>query len=327
MLGLISGYWASQLVMVAARLGIADVLAKGPRTVDAIAKHVGAHPPFLGRVLRALASLGVFAETPDGRFRLTPAAATLRTGVPGSLKDFADMMVDDYNWQAWSALHHGVTTGERPFDHVLGKPAFEYLKEHPDKERVFAASMASISARDCPAVARAYDFGTLTRLVDVGGSHGHLLATVLRRFRRLRGVLYDQPQVVATAAASGHLNGLEERCEIVGGDFFTSVPEGADGYMMKYIIHDWDDARSIRILRNCRDAMAPDGRVLVIEHEIACRNRPDWAKLLDINMLVIPGGMERTRDEFRALFDAAGLKLRRVVRTKAPVSVFEAVRA
>ena len=324
MLGHITGYWVSQMVFVVARLGIADVLAKGPKTPEAIAERVGAHAPFVHRVLRALAGIGVFAETPNGRFRLTPTAAALRSGVPGSLRDFALMMVDDYNWAGWGALLHGVQTGGVAFDHVHGQRFFDYLVAHPDKEQRFAASMASISGAENDAVARAYGYGRFGRLVDVGGAHGHLLATILRRHRRLRGVLYDQPQVVAGAAASGFLAGLDDRVEVAGGDFFASVPAGADAYIMKYIIHDWDDDRCARLLSLCRDAMAPGGRVLVVENVVEPGNRPGWSKMLDINMLALLTGKERTKAEFRDLFARAGLRLRRVVPTASPISVLEA---
>ena len=327
MLGLITGYWVSQMVFVAAKLGIADVLAKGPRTPAAVAEQVGAHAPFVHRLLRTLASVGVFWEMPNGRFRLTPAAATLRSDVPGSLRDFALMIIDDYNWAGWGALFHGVQTGGVAFDHVHGQRFFDYLVAHPDKEKRFAASMASISGAENGAVARAYDFGRLGRLVDVGGAHGHLLATILRRHRKPRGVLYDQPQVVAGATASGFLAGLDDRVEVAGGDFFASVPAGADAYMMKYIIHDWDDDRCVRILGLCRDAMASGGRVLVVENVIEPGNRPGWPKLLDINMLALLTGKERTKAEFRDLFARAGLTLRRVVPTASPISVLEATAA
>ena len=328
MLGHITAYWISQLVSVAAKLGVADALARGPATPEAIAKRVGARAPLLRRVLRALASFGVFAETTGGRFRLTPAAEMLRSDRPGSLRNFALMAIEGYNWAAWGALLHGVTTGERPFDHVHGMPVFAWLQRHPDEDRMFSASMASISGPENAAIAAAYPFGELGTLVDVGGAHGHLLESILRRHRRLRGVLFDQPQVVAQAPASGFVTSraVRDRCEVVGGDFFAWVPERADGYVMKYIIHDWDDEAALRVLRNCRDAMAPGGRVLVVDHVIPRGNTPSWAKLLDINMLVGPGGLERTREEFRDLFARAGLRLRRVVPTTCPLSVLEGVR-
>jgi len=330
MLGLISGYWISQLVFVVAKLGVADVLAKrGPSTPEVIAKRVGAHAPFLGRALRALASVGVFAEGAAGRFRLTPLAQTLRSDRPGSLRSFALMMVDDYNWQAWGELAHGVGTGGSAFEKTHGMPIFAYLQQHPDEERIFAASMASISGTENAAVAGAYPFGEIEHLVDVGGAHGHLLGTILARHRKLRGVLYDQPQVVAGASKSGFLKApaVRKRCTVVGGSFFESVPAGADGYIMKYIIHDWDDAKSVAILSKCRAAMAPDGRVLVVDHVIPPGNAANWGKVLDINMMVLTGGQERTREQFRDLFARAGLRLKRVVPTACPLSILEAVRA
>jgi hypothetical protein len=278
-------------------------------------------------VLRALASVGVFAETADGRFRLTPAAATLRSDMPGSLRNFAMMMVDGYNWNAWRELLHGVLTGDVPFHHVHGVPIFEYLHAHPDEDREFSASMASISGPENEAIARAYDFGSLNALVDVGGAHGHLLATILRRYRMLRGILYDQPQVVANASQSGFVSTREVagRCEVRGGDFFVDVPAGADGYIMKYIIHDWNDDQAALVLSNCRAAMALGGRVFVVEHVLSRGNAPDWGKLLDINMLALTGGQERTREEFRKLFARAGLRLRRIHPTKSALSILEAV--
>ena len=326
---LISGYWVSQCLFVVAKLGVADVLAKGPRTVASLAQQVGAQPAQLGRVLRALASQGVFAEDAKGRFRLTALAQTLRSDRPGSLRNFTRMMVDDYNWQAWRALDRGVVGGELPFDHVHGVPIFEYLAEHPEEEAVFSASMASISGTENEAVARAYPFGKLRQLVDVGGAHGHLLATILRRHKKLRGVLYDQPQVVAAAAKSGFLSApeLAGRSETRGGSFFEAVPAGADAYLMKYVLHDWTDEQCLQILGHCRDAMAEGGRVLAVDHVIPKGNGAHWGKLLDINMLVLTGGRERTREEFRELFASAGLRLARIVPTACPLSILEAVRA
>ena len=269
----------------------------------------------------------MFAETAGGKFKLTPLAATLRSGQPGSLRDFTLMMADDYNRGSWGALEHGVRTGDLPFDRVYGKPLFAYLHEHPELEGRFMAAMSSISATENAAVARAYPFGRVGKLVDVGGAHGHLLATILGRHRKLRGVLYDQPQVVAGAATSGFVTApaVSDRCEIVGVTS-SSPARGRSGYVMKYII-DWDDAKATRILRNCREAMAPDGVVLVVDHVIPPGNGASWGKLLDVNMLVLPGGMERTREEFRALLSGAGLRMRRIIPTACPLSIVEAVAA
>jgi O-methyltransferase domain/Dimerisation domain len=325
MLERIAAYWQSQLVYVAAKLGIADVLVDGPLTVEEIAARVGAHPAYLKRVLRALASLGVFAADPHGRFHLTRLAQTLRSDHPESLRDFALMLVDDYNWSAWGALEHAVKTGNTAFEHVHGSPAFPWMQAHPEKEKIFSASMASISVMENAAVARSYAFGKLGKVVDVGGAHGHLLATILRSYVKLRGVLFDQPQVIAEAAKAGYTTAPDvgSRCEVVSGDFFESVPPGADGYVLKYIMHDWDDDKCVRILQNCRKAMGDDGRVLVVDHVVAAGNRFDWGKLVDINMMVMLGSKERTKDEFRQLFTRAGLRLKRIIRTGSSVSILE----
>jgi hypothetical protein len=329
MRSMLAMYFISQMLFSVAKLGVTDALAEKPLAPDVIAKRVGAHAPFLRRVLRALASVGVFAEDARGRFRLTPLGQTLRSDRPGSLRDFALMLPADYNWQAWGALSHALETGGSAFEHVHGMPNFDYLKQHPEKDRAFAASMASISGTENAAIACAYAFGRFQKLVDVGGAHGHLLAAILRRHKKLRGVLYDQPQVVAGAAASGFIAApdVRERVDVAGGSFFESVPSGADGYLLKYILHDWDDEKSMRILGHCRDAMTADGRVLVVDHVIRQGNSADWAKLLDIMMMVGPGGQERTREEFRALFARVGLRLARVIPTKSPLSILEAVRA
>jgi hypothetical protein len=202
-----------------------------------------------------------------------------------------------------------------------------FLRGHPDVDRIVSESLASFSGPDKAAVARAYDFGRFATLVVVGGAIGHLLATVLRRHRRLRGLLYDQAQVVAAARKSGFVKApaIAKRCAVQGGDFFVEVPAGADAYMMKYIIHDWNDDQAVGILSNCRRAMARGGRVLVVEHVIRPGNAADWGKLLDINMLALTGGQERTRDEFAALFKRSGLNLRRVHPTASALSILEGV--
>jgi O-methyltransferase domain/Dimerisation domain len=327
MLERIAAYWQSQLVYVAAKLGIADALVDGPLTVQEIAARVGAHPPYLKRVLRALASLGIFAADPHGRFHLTRLAQCLRTDHPESLRNFALMLVDDYNWSAWGALEHAVKTGDSAFEHVHGSPAFSWMQQHPDKEKMFSASMASLSAMENSAVARAYAFGKLQKVVDIGGAHGHLLGTILRSYVKLRGVLFDQPQVLEEAQRSGFMAApdISSRCELIGGDFFDSVPTGADAYVMKYIIHDWEDEKCVRILENCRKAMTSEGRVLVVDHVVGAGNRFDWGKLVDINMMVLLGSKERTKDEFRQLFARAGLRLKRVVRTASSLSILEGV--
>jgi hypothetical protein len=327
MMGLITGFWLSQLVFVAAKLGLADRLAKGPLTAEDLAAEIGADARCLYRVLRALASLNVFNEDKKRRFKLTKIGQTLRSGAKGSLRDFALMQIDDYNRAAWGGLEGSVRTGRTAFDEVHQVPFFGYLQAHPERDRQFSASMASISGSQNEAIAAAYPFGALKRLVDVGGAHGHLLATILKQHKTLGGVLFDQPQVVAQARESGFIgDGLAKRCSIEGGDFFAAVPEGADGYLMKFIIHDWDDEKAVKILENCRKAMVKGGRVLLAEIVLPKDNKPNFGKLLDINMMVIPGGRERTKEEFAQLFQRAGLKLKRIV-PSGPVSIIEAVAA
>jgi SAM-dependent methyltransferase len=325
MLDLITGYWISQLVFIAAKLGLADLLKGGPKTAAQLAASTGTHPIALRRILRALASVGVFSEIQGGRFKLTPLAATLRSDAPQSMRDFALMMVDDYNWQVWQEIPEIVRTSESAFARVHGMKTFEYFEKHPEKSRVFAQSMTSISRTENPAVAEAADLSKIRTLVDVGGSQGHLLAEILRANPHLKGVLFDLPSAVERARTAPFLNakGIAGRVELVGGDFFQSVPEGADAYMMKYVIHDWDDALCIRILENCRRAMARGGRVLVVDTVIPGGNAPHWGKLLDIAMMVATGGRERSASEFKDLFARAGFKLKRIVPTACPLSIVE----
>ncbi len=329
MLDLIIGYWVSQLVFVAAKLGLADLLAEGSRTPVELAKATGTEVSSLKRVLRALASVGVFAERTGGRFALTPLAATLRSDRPDSMRDFALMMIEGYNWEPWQRLLDGVRTSEIPFHNVHGMKVFEYLGKHPEHAEVFSRSMASLSGTENIAIAAACDFSKLGTLADVGGAQGHLLATILERNPRLKGVLFDLPHAVEHARRAPYLTrkGIAHRVELVTGDFFESVPSGADAYIMKYILHDWNDAQCVTLLSNCRRAMPANGRVLAVDSVVESGNRPQWGKLLDINMLVLTGGRERTREEFARLFRRSGLRLKRVYATKCPLRIVEAVRA
>jgi hypothetical protein len=328
MLDMTIGHWVARLVHVAAKLRIADLLGKGPRTTADLAKASGVQATALYRVLRALASVGVFAEGKDGRFKLTPVGATLRTDVPGTLAGWALMSNEPYVWKSWCDVLHGVQTGEVPFLKAHGMGVFEYLEKHPDDLAVFGESMTSLSQAENPAVAAACKFLRHGTLVDVGGGHGSLLAAILTVNPKLQGVLFDQPSVIERAKKDEHVTakGIAHRCTLETGSFFESVPKGGDAYIMKYILHDWDDTSSLTILRNCRAGMNEKGRVLVVDNVIPPGNDPGWGKLLDIQMLVI-GGRERTKKEFAALFSEAGLKLTRVIPTKCPLSIVEGVRA
>jgi hypothetical protein len=322
------GYWVARLVHVAAKLGLADLLKKGPRTVEDLATAAGVQPAMLYRILRALASVGVFAETKNGRFKLTPLAATLQTGGQASMHAWALMINENWGWDAWKELIYGVKTGEMPFLKAHNVPLFEYFEQHLEDLQVFGESMTSISRTENPTVPAAYKFSGIRTLVDVGGGHGSLLATILKANPKLKGVLYDQPSVIARAEKDQHVTakGIAERCRLESGNFFEAVPKGGDAYIMKYILHDWNDEACVKLLSNCRAAMNENGKVLVVDNVIAPGNDPSWGKLLDIQMLII-GGRERTKKEFAAMFAEAGLKLTRVVPTKGPLSIVEGVRA
>ena len=320
------GYWVARLIHVAAKLRLADLLRKGSRTLEDLSKAAGVQPEPLYRILRALASVGIFTETKGRRFKLTPLATTLQTGVSGSMHAWALMINDNWAWDSWKELLYGVKTGEVPFLKAHGVPIFEYLEKHPEDLEVFGESMTSISQIENPAVAAAYKFSGIRTLVDVAGGHGSLLATILKANPRLQAVLFDRGPVIARAESDRHVTakGITERCRLESGDFFEAVPKGGDAYLMKYILHDWNDEACIKILTNCRTAMNEKGKVLVVDNVIAPGNDPSWGKLLDIQMLII-GGRERTKQEFAALFAAAGLKLTRVIPTKCSLSIVEGI--
>lgn len=321
MLDLINGYWVSQMVHVAAELDLAGALREGPVAVAELAAAKGVVAERLHRVMRALASVGVFREDGEGRFENTPLSSTLLEGGP-SMRAFARMMPSSCNWEAWDDLLVGMKDSVVPFEERNGSTHFEYLQNHPDEEAVFAQAMASVSGAENPAVAEALDAAGIGTLVDVGGSGGHLLAAVLQQNPGLRGILFDQPQVAEAAWSAPFWRDaqLQERVSFEGGDFFESVPV-ADAYLMKYILHDWNDDQCVQILTRCREAMPASGQVLVVDNVIEPGNEPSWGKLLDINMLVLTGGRERTADEFAELFRRAGLQLDRVVPTACPLSL------
>jgi len=311
---LLGGYRVSQALYVAATLGLADLLKDGPRGSDELARATGTHAPALYRVLRFLAGVGLFDEVAPRRFALTRLGAGLRTDVPGSVAPLALMLLDEYHWRPWGRLLHSVRTGETAFRHVHGLGLFDYLGRHPDAAAAFHRAMTSNTADSGTAITAAYDFSGIERLVDVGGGHGLLLATVLRAHPALRGVLYDRPEVVAGATATLEAAGVADRCEVVGGDFFAAVPPGGDAYSLRQIIHDWDDPEAVALLANCRRAMRAGGRLLVVERAIAPDYREALPELhLDLEKLVNVGGLQRTDEEYRALFAAAGFRLTKIV--------------
>lgn len=323
---LLTGYWIAQSLHVAAQLGVADLLKDGPQTIAHLAEATGTHARSLYRLLRALASEGVFAEDEQGRFRLTPLAECLRSDVPNSQRSMAIMNGEEH-YRCWGELLYCVQTGQTAFEKLYGQPIFQYLASHPRQARIFDEGMVGVHGAETKAMLDAYDFSCISTLVDIGGGNGSLLAATLQRNPSLRGVLFDRPDVIERARANMKAAGLENRCTLTPGDFFQSVPPGGDAYLMRHIIHDWNDEQCQTILRHCRKVVPASGKLLLIESVIPRGNEPCFAKLLDLTMLAIPGGMERTEAEYRELLASAGFRLARVVPTTAHVDVIECVPA
>jgi len=319
------GYQRTALLYVAAELGLADHLVDGPRPVEGLAAATHTHAPSLTRVLRALASLGVFAEQADGRFALTPLAQPLRSGVPGSLRAMMIAHGKDL-YPVWGALLVSVQTGAPAFDKVYGMPNWEYRRRHPEVNARFNAFMSDMVSRRAAAVAATYPFPDTGVVVDVGGGDGTLLAAILATRPYLCGVLFDQPHVVAEAGPRLTAAGVADRVNVVGGDFFVDVPAGGDSYILSAVLHDWGDDRAIAILAQCRRAIGFDAKLLVVEQVLPPDNDPSLAKLSDINMLVTnAGGRERSEDEWRALLHAGGFDLTDRLATTPTYEVITAV--
>jgi len=322
---IIFGFMTPQAIAVVAKLGVADLLKDQPKTVDELAQATGAHSRSLYRIMRALASVGIFAEDDSGRFRLTPMAEPLRSDAPDSLRNLVIFFASEWHWRVWSQLSHCAESGQPAFENIYGKPYFEYLAENPAPASVFNEAMTSFSAAVSGAVVDGYDFGEITRLVDVGGGHGLLLSAILKKYPQMTGVLFDAASVIDGASVI-KVSGVAGRCELVSGDFFASVPAGGDAYIMKHIIHDWEDERALTILKNCHGAMTENGKVLVVETVIPEGNAPSLGKFLDLEMLMFLHSYERTEVEYRALFERAGFRLNRIVPTQSLHSVIEGVR-
>jgi hypothetical protein len=321
---LLMSFVASRALQVAAELGLADALANGPKDRDALAREVGAHPEAMNRLMRALASLGVFDQLPDGQFINTRSSEYLRSDVPGSLRALARMHGDAPLWQAWVGLEHSVRSGEPSFAHVHGSRMFEYLAAHPDLARRFDEGMTSASGVVNQALVEAYEWGQFGTLVDVAGGAGSTLVAILRANPGMQGVLFDLPHVIERGRDYRAQQGLTARCRTETGSFFDSVPAGADAYFMKHIIHDWDDEDCLRILRNCRAAMPDHAKLLVCERVVPPGNEPSIVKTTDLVMLALTdGGRERTEQEFQDLFARAGLRLARVVPTRLDHAILE----
>lgn len=327
-LQMLTGEWIAQAVSVAATLGIADLLADGPKDVADLAGAASAHADSLYRLLRALASVGIFAETEEGRFTLTPLAECLRSDASNSMRNPARMWGLPFFWRSWGELLHCVKTGETGMKRALGvTDPFAYLSEHPDDAKVFNSAMTDLSRNTGPAIAEAYDFGKFDKIVDAGGGHGMLLTCILRRYPGPRGVVFDLPQVVNGALPTIEAARLTDRCETIAGDLFESVPAGADAYVMRSIIHGFNKERALVILRNIRRAVVSEGRLLLVDFVVPSGNSPSLSKLADLHMLVMAGGRERTPREFEDLLGAAGFKLAAIYPTMSPQSIVEGVAA
>jgi len=327
---LATGHYISRAICVAATLGLADLLKDGPRNCDELAKATGTHSPSLKRMMRLLSSAGVFAEEENGNFALTPVGQCLRTGVPGSSRAMVMHFGGNRIQEAWKDLEYCVRTGEPAYRRRgITDPFLDPLRT-PEDQATFDAAMADITRLAAVAVASVYDFTSFKTLVDVGGGNGALLIGILKANPALRGIVFDQPAAAERATAQLVQNGLVGRCQAIAGDFFKEVPAGGDCYLLKHVIHDWDDDRAIAILRNTHKAMTPQGKLLIIEGVYPPRidqsAESRGAAANDVNMLVSTGGRQRAESEFRSLYDAAGFKLTRILPTAARVSVIEGAR-
>ena len=326
---MLTGKWIAQAISVASTLGIADLLTGGPQTVEQLAAATGTHADSLYRLLRALASLGIFAQTEGGRFALTPLAECLRSDAPDSIRNWARMLGLPLFWQSWGELLHSVKTGEGGLKKAFGAPnPFAYLSQHPGDAKVFDGAMNDMSRNHGPSIARAYNFGKFRKIIDVGGGHGALLMSILRQYAGPRGVVFDLPHVIQGTQAAIAAAGLSQRCETAAGDLFASVPSGADAYLMRSIIHGFNKERALEILQNIRRSIQPEGRLLLVEFVVPAGNEPSLGKLLDLQMLVMSeSGRERTPAEFKELLEDGGFRLGEIYPTASPQSVIEGVPA
>ena len=324
---MVSAYWISKVIYAAAKLGLADLLAAGPKSAAELAGTTRTHAPTLHRLMRTLASLGVLTERDTQRFALTPLGEALKTGAPGSARASVITLGSPMFVGAFEEIMHSLETGRTGFEKAMGMPIFDYLAQHPDEASMFSETMVGFHGAEPAAVAAAYDFSVFKTVVDVGGATGNMLAAILTRHAGPRGVLFDLPHVVKDAPALLRQRGVEKRVTIEAGDFFKTAPAGGDAYLLSHIIHDWSEAQCLTILGHVRKAMKPDGRLLIVEFVLPAGDTPHPGKILDMVMLVVPGGQERTEAEYQPLLRKAGFRLTRVVPTESPVSVVEAVPA
>lgn len=328
-LEIIEGAWLASAVQLAMRLGIADLLEEGPQSVQALAEKTGTHKESLYRLLRALAGKGIFEEStnPPEVFAQSALSSALCSDRPDSIYLMTRMFGEPWQRQIWDGLEQSIRTGTSGFGHVHGMEIWQYLSENPEAKRTFNLGMTSFSGMVNEPIARAYDFAPYQKIVDLGGGHGSLLSTVLRTYPTVQGVLFDLPMVIEEAQKRVD-PALQGRYELVSGSFFQEIPTGAHLYMMKQVLHDWEDKECVAILQKCREAMQVNGRVLVADRVILSPEEDHFSsfnKLWDLLMLTVVGGRERTRAEFARIFEAAGFSLTRVITTGTPISLVEGI--
>ncbi|HXY76752.1 MAG TPA: methyltransferase [Steroidobacteraceae bacterium] len=319
--------WITMIIHGAARIGLADHFDGGKKTAEELAGPTGTHAPSLRRLMRTLAGLGVLVEGPPGEFALTPLGEALKSGAPGSARASILSLAGDRFWRSMGEFPYALQTGKPAHVKAHGLPLFDWLTKHPEEAALFSETMMGFHGREPAALAAAYDFSKFGTLVDVGGATGHLLTTVLGRYPGLRGVLFDMPYVERNARELIASRGLSDRISISTGSFFDAVPPGGDAYLLSHIIHDWTEEQCLKILGNCRKVMKPDGKLLIVEMVLPPGNTMHPGKILDMIMLVGPGGQERTEEEYRELLGKAGFRQTRVVPTESAVSVVEGVLA
>src|ERR1700733_8085929 len=319
-----TGCWISQLVSTAANLCIADHLSGGPKSAREIAEAVRCNPRALHRFMRALANFGIVMSAGEQKFALTPLGEALKSGAPGAGRSTVLMTAGPLVWKCFEQLQYSVETGKTVMEKAFGTPLFDYLAQHPELASQFSEAMVGLHSAEPAAVATSYDFSALEVIVDVGGATGSMLAHILSRYPQCCGVLLDCPHVVAGAPALLRAKGVDSRVRIERGDFFKSVPGGGDAYILSHIIHDWSEEQCLTILSNCRKAMRPGSKLLIVEFVLPEGDEPHIGKLLDMTMLAVTGGEERTAIEYRTLFARAGLTMTRVIPTGSDVSIVEA---
>jgi O-methyltransferase/methyltransferase family protein len=319
-----TAHWVSHIMYVAAKLSLADHLLQGPKLADDLASLTNTDAPSLHRFMRTLAHLGIVTEDGMRRFALTPLGHALKTGAPGAARAAILTLASPMMSSGWEHLLYSVQSGKSGLEQSLGMPLFDWLAKHQEEASLFSETMVSFHGAEPPAVAAAYDFSGAKTIVDVGGATGNLLTAILARYPESLGILYDLPHVVRDAPALIQARGVADRVTIEAGSFFERVPEGGDAYLLSHIIHDWTEEQCLTILGHCRRAMKPDSRLLIIEMVLPSGDTPHPGKMLDMMMLVGPGGQERTEDEYSTLLGKADLSLTCVVPTASPVSVVEA---